>query len=223
MCTTGCLITSTPQFKPQQHTAPFLVDSTAEATPPGWPVGMVVTVDSANLGPITFSADVISQDDQIDPTMQSSFTSVTAHLYIDYGFTEIESGYPYRLQFAMMGSIPPDFIDRTTGRKKASVTWFTGDDISKPLPLGCHTATLVASHIFDISDGCPACVDDYTMITWPVLRCDSTMQGNCDSLPLSGMEACAGQLNPGTGNTFEQYRAKNPSPQCPETADGGAP
>src|SRR5262249_6684508 len=59
MSTTGCLITSTPQFQPQEHTAPFLVATTADPDSRS-----LVILDAANKGTTNFKAEVISQDDQ---------------------------------------------------------------------------------------------------------------------------------------------------------------
>ena len=48
----------------------------------------------------------------------------------------------------------------------------------------------MVSHLFDDQPGCPVCSDDSSMINWQVLRCDSSVVGNCDALPLTGPGAC---------------------------------
>src|SRR5262249_32212570 len=82
---------------------------------------------------------------------------------------------------------------------------------------GCHTATLIASHIFD-DTGCPSCLDDYSTLTWQILRCDSSKPGDCDTLPVTGGASCAGL----TGSC-ERVRPKAAGSSCPEDSDGGTP
>jgi len=107
-------------------------------------------------------------------------------------------------------------LDQTTGRR-VEVVWPPDAPF---VDLGCHTATLVASHLFDSVPECPSCEDDFSMITWPVLRCDSSM-GTCDSLPLSGSMACPVQPNPIKATTCESLPTHGA--HCPDTTDGGAP
>jgi hypothetical protein len=209
MSTAGCLITSTPQFNAQQHTAPFLVASGADPDP-----RQVVVVDDANFpmyGSVVFKAEVISQDDPAGST--GAFQSVSSHLYIDYGFNA-EPGEPFA--YNLQGTVvDPGTLQQTTGRV-LSAAWFPTQYSVSP---GCHTATLVASHIFDAPLGCPACSDDYSMITWQVLRCNSALAGNCASVPVPpDSEAC-----PAITTSCTAVQAEGGASSCPESADGGAP
>jgi hypothetical protein len=207
MPTAGCLVTDPPQFKAPKHTAPFLVESSTDPD-----TRQVVVIDSATLSMTsaikTFSADVISQDDPADGN--GLFKQVSSRLYIDYGFKGAP-GQPFL--YVLNGkTVPAGTIDQTTGRR-ASATWYP--DVNRVEP-GCHTATLIVSHIFDDEPGCPACADDYSTITWQILRCDSA-QNNCDALPVTGMAACTGLTN-----TCEQVHAQSDAgPICPEDVDGG--
>jgi hypothetical protein len=206
--TTGCLITDPPQFTTQQHTAPFLVPSSASPD-----ARSVVILDIRNLGTETFSAEVISQDDPAGSTGQ--FQQVQSRLYIDYGFTP-GPGQPFR--YVLPGTtLDPGTIDQTTGRR-VSASWFAD---SPPVDLGCHTVTLVASHIFDAVPECPACNDDFSTITWQVLSCDSSSSTNgCASLPLT----TAGTGCPPLDNSCEQVAAESDAgSSCPEATDGGTP
>jgi hypothetical protein len=209
MSTAGCLITDPPQFTAQNHTGPFLVPSSADPDPRA-----VVVIDDVGLGlgAETFSADVISQDDPADSSGQ--FQKVNSRLYIDYGFTA-GPGQPFR--FVIGGSsVDPGTLDQTSGRRVTS-TWFAS---SNPVDSGCHTVTLVASHIFDAVPECPVCDDDYSTITWQVLRCDSSIPHDCEQLPITGTTGCAALGN----NTCEQVHAQSDAgSSCPELVDGGAP
>jgi hypothetical protein len=216
MSTTGCLITSTPQFKPLQHTKPFLIARYADP-----PVSMVQMVNIADPGSVQFSAEVISQDDLAGSS--GPFQTVSAWLWIDYGDRNC-SGDPFRWAFpSTMPALLPSSLDQT--ERNVSVTWFEG---SYPVEAGCHTATLVASHKFE-PNGCPSCDDDYTMITWQVLGCNPSTDG-CASLPVSEGAGCAAWLNSVSPNmgcappsaTCEEYHMTHPS-TCPEQMDGGAP
>ena len=203
MSTAGCLITDPPQFTAQQHTAPFLVASSASPD-----VRSVVIIHSNSVDTTTFSADVVSQDDPAGSTGQ--FQQVQSRLYIDYGFTG-GPGQPFR--YAIQGTtIDPGTLEQTTGRQ-VSASWFANDP---PVDPGCHTATLVASHMFDPVPECWACENDFSTITWQVLYCDPSVTGDCDSLPLNGTTGCAALGS----NTCEQVNAES---SCPEVTDGGAP
>ncbi len=206
MSTTACLITDPPQFTATQHTAPFLVPSSAFPD-----ARSVVILDISNSQTAIFSAEVISQDDPAGSTGQ--FQDVQSRLYIDYGFSP-GPGQPFR--YVLPGTtLSPGTIDETTGRR-VTANWFAN---SPPVDPGCHTATLVASHIFDAVPECPACNDDFSTITWQVLSCDSSV-GGCASLPLTTpMTGC-----PSLADTCELEQAESDAgSSCPETTDGGSP
>jgi hypothetical protein len=205
MSTAGCLITDPPQFTPQQHTAPFLVASTAAPD-----LREVVIVDAQNLVLQTFAADVISQDDPADSTGQ--FQQVHTRLYIDYGFA-VAPGEPFR--YVIDGdTIAAGTLDETTGRR-VSATWQPAVYGVDP---GCHTATLIASHVFDDQPGCPVCTDDYSILSWQLLRCDSSIAGDCDELPVSG----PGECPPITTSCATVESESDAGSSCPDLTDGGA-
>jgi len=203
LSTSGCLITDPPQFTAQQHTAPFLVPSSAEPD-----ARSVIIIDSASIGTETFSAEVISQDDPAGSTGQ--FQNVQSRLYIDYGFLA-GPGQPFR--YVLPGTtIGSGTLSQTTGRR-VSASWFAG---TNPVDPGCHTVTLVASHLFDDVPECPACDDDFSTITWQVLRCDSSM-GTCASLPVTGAMGC-----PPLAYSCELVHAESDAgSSCPDLNDAG--
>jgi hypothetical protein len=209
---TGCLITDSPQFQVPGHTAPFLV--AASALPD---LRNVVVVDSSMLLASTsfpFSADVISQDDPAGSN--SDFTQVKSLLYIDYGFNEVP-GLPYRYVFPGTTLTQPGTLDQTSVRN-VSASWLP--DVSSVAP-GCHTATLVASHVFVMSGNlpeCPACNDDFSTLTWLVLACDrSTDPSSCDDLPTM-MGEC---LPPPLTSCATALADSDAGAACPESADAG--
>jgi hypothetical protein len=205
MSTTGCLITDTPQFTPQTHTAPFLVAATADPDS-----RTIVIVDNDTLA-VTFAADVISQDDPPDSTGQ--FQEVNSRLYLDYGIPG-GGGLPFPYYPIPGGMVNAGTLAQTTGRR-ISATWQPPE---RDVPLGCHTATLIVSHIFDEQSGCPVCIDDFSTITWQVLRCDSSMPGNCDELPITGAGACQAP----TTNCATAESESDAGSSCPDLSDGGA-
>jgi hypothetical protein len=206
--TTGCLITDPPQFKAQKHTRPFLVEATADPDP-----SRVKVVDAQPF--IPFSAVVISQDDPADST-SSDFRQVHAWLYIDYGLTALGSPLAYYRYL-----VPPNALDvgatLDDTNRRLTATWYPG--INKVEP-GCHTATLVVSHKFD-DHQCPACDDDWSSITWQLLRC-SDSNGDCGALPVSGDRSCEDLKNSCT-LVHNALGADAGASACPsETEDGGA-
>jgi hypothetical protein len=215
LASTGCLITSTPQFKPQEHTPPFLVASSAFPD-----TRDVVKVDYGQPGTQTlklqFYADVLSQDDPTDSS--GVFTTVSSALYIDYGVVA-PSGAPFAWYIQTGAKLPSGTIDQTM--RKVEEDWYPGQYNVQP---GCHTATLVVSHIFDDQTHCPVCASDSSALTWQVLACNSvTMTGSCDDLPLSGSEACAIQVNPASAVTCASVEMAAAASICPSGTDAGAP
>jgi hypothetical protein len=211
MSTAGCLITSTPDFTAPQHTAPFLIASSAKPA-----ADQVVTLDAAYPGDEVFSADVMSQDDPAGGMGQ--FQTVHVLLYIDYGITFPGLSQPYRYAIHSTSELPSGTIDQT-GRN-VSVTWaWSGGPYS--VDRGCHTATLIVSHGFDQAPECPTCDDDASTITWQILRCDTTTQkDDCNDLPLTATGACATQSQmPNSCRAVHQMMGST----CPDTTDGGAP
>lgn len=213
MSTSACLITDPPQFTAPQHTAPFLLQQTANPDP-----GQILVVNDVDLpSEITFSAQVVSQDDS-SPSA-GAFYEIRTKLYIDYGFTD-QPGKPFIWE--LDGTTIGAGTIETAGRLVAA-QW---DPAFNTVPDGCHTATLVASHIFDdqrLNDtDCPVCADDYSTITWTMLRCNAGMTGthfDCTELPVMGPTSCAGL----TSSCAQVLADAGPgAPICPETVDGGA-
>jgi hypothetical protein len=211
MSTIGCLITSTPDFSPPQHTAPFLFASTA--LPPADEVLIVSGTDPAEK---TFTANFVSQDDP-----SGDFSIVKAVLYIDYGISIEGSDQPYR--WAIRSDVllqQPGSLNQT---RQLSVTWNQNPYFVSE---GCHTAMLVATHVLDQAGPlCWSCDDDFTSITWQVLRCTGS-GSDCQALPLPGdtdggvCPTAPGQLM--AGNSCTALHKKRGA-TCPETTDGGAP
>jgi hypothetical protein len=111
-------------------------------------------------------------------------------------------------------------IDQATTRK-VEEDWYPGQ---YSVPLGCHTATLVVSHIFDDTTHCPVCASDSSALTWQVLACNSVgVPGSCADLPISGSEACAIQANPASAVTCASIEIEAGASICPSGGDAGAP
>lgn len=203
---TGCLITDPPQFKPPKHTRPWLDPITA--TPD--PQLVVVIDDSKGLKSLTFSADVTSQDDTDD----GPFSKVDTRLYIDLGIQNpFDPTTPY--VHAIDGDVLlPGSLDQT-GRRTSAVWNFS----SRPILPGCHRATLVVSHIFDRNPDCPVCPDDFTAITWQILRCNGS-DGDCGELLV---DSCPELKSSCATVRDELMRADAGIAQCPSDADAGAP
>jgi hypothetical protein len=208
MSSSACLITDPPQFTAPPITAPILLESTAEPS-----ANQILMVDDVNLPEEeTFKAQVVSQDDT--STMGGPFSQVYANLYIDYGFTGNPGG-PYRYFFE--GNIIGAGTINTAGRI-VGAAW---PPLVSTVSYGCHTATLVASHGFD-SIGCPSCADDYSTITWQMLRCNSGAPGtsiDCSEFPSTGPTSCMSLTN----SCAQVLADAGPDASaCPESVDGGA-
>jgi hypothetical protein len=187
----ACVLTSTPQFTSEEHTAPFLLDETANPK-----ASQVLQIDlAAPMDPETFSADVVSQD---DPT--GSFSSVSSYLYID-----LNSGLPGEPPYSSVipGSVlsEPGSLTDPTPRPLLANWHVETEDVPS---LGCHTATLAAAHNFDHSTACP-CPGDSTQITWQLLVCDSTKSPtSCEDLMLAGCPSDTA-TNPNAANNCQIY------------------
>jgi hypothetical protein len=207
MANAGCLITSTPQFTAEQHTPPFLVEATAIPNP-----AEIHTIDMASLPTEQqFSAHVVSQDDP-----SGSFSEVVSALFINLGAND-PGTRPY-LGLPIPGShlAQPGTLDDTS--RIVSADWQFS--VVTP-PMGCNTATLVATHNFDFGTGCP-CAGDYSQITWMFLVCDSSMPGSCDDLAIDSCPQKANMLT----NSCAIYEAAvegDAGPMCPAGATAGTP
>jgi hypothetical protein len=156
MASTGCLVTSTPEFMPPERTRPFLVTATADPDPRG--VLLVNTLEQRKDSQVSFvfSADVVSEDQG---------AKVKGHLYIDYGkrvgdniYADLITEFP---------ELPPSTMADTT---KRNIRGKWNIDSNAPAT-GCHTVTLIVSHEFDAETSCPVCRNDSSQLTWPVFAC----------------------------------------------------
>jgi hypothetical protein len=158
LATPACLVISTPDVEPPKRTAPFLVAATADPDPRN-----VLIVDDAQLGDkesVDFSAHVVSEDDG---------KKVRFRLYIDYGAPDNLGG---QLSAAVISNITPLNPGTVTDMDRVvKATWYPNS--LSPGTRHCHTVTLIASHEFDDTTGCPVCRNDSSQITWQVYRCDS--------------------------------------------------
>jgi hypothetical protein len=156
MASTGCLVTTTPDFTPPKQTRPFLVPATAD------PDTRNVQIFDAPQGtaglPFSFSADVVSDDQG---------QQVLVALYIDYGKPNA-ADFPFADMIPSFAPVKAGTMADTTVRRAVAKGKF-----ENPLKPGCHTATLVVTHQFDTVSRCPACLNDSSQITWPLYRCDS--------------------------------------------------
>ncbi|MFT3775682.1 MAG: hypothetical protein QM820_60825 [Minicystis sp.] len=218
MTSTGCLISDPPQFRPAKHTRPFLVEATADPDPRA-----VLAVDSTLLGSsqstITFSANVISQDDPVDSTSGSAFQQVKAWLYLDYGLAQ-DPLLPYAFVIPPANELSPGATLDDKSRR-VSATWRPA---LQPVEPGCHTVTLVVSHKFDDLQ-CPVCDDDFSTITWQILRCNRSLgDDDCNKLPVAGTGSCEKLTNSCATVRAKLEAADAGLAACPEdeTADGGA-
>lgn len=203
---TGCLITDPPQFTPPVHKQPFLDASSAVPTQKEVFIVDDVLIENGQQSEITFSALLTTQDDPPE-TGSSRFRRTLVSLYIDLGLNT-DDVQPYAWQF--YGTGPEEGTTYADPPLQVGVTWRPG---SKKVDRGCHTATLVASHDFDQEvTRCPVCATDVSMITWQILRCNSSV-GDCASLEMTGPTSCQEKLT----NTCTSSR------KCADGADGGAP
>lgn len=212
--TTGCLITDPPQFKPPKHTRPFLDPTTAD--PPLQPVfkidGKLGVSAPVN---IEFSAFVTSQDD----TGDGAFNEVQTRLYIDLGFkSPFDPLTPFR-QVHGGSTLASGSLDQ--GGRLVSATWHL---LNQDVTPGCHRATLVVSHMFDQTP-CPVCEDDWSSITWQILRCDDS-NGDCAEMPIKGSGSCEDlDTDPNSCAIVRsaQLEADAGVPRCPVSATDAGP
>ena len=156
MASTGCLVTTTPDFTPPKRTRPFLVAATAD---PDTRLVQILDAPPGTPGiPFSFSADVVSED-QGDEVLVS--------LYIDYGRPNANDD-PFADVLSSFKKIAPGTLADTKVRPVLAK-----GKLTSPLAFGCHTATLMVTHENDTVSRCPACLNDSSQITWPLYRCNS--------------------------------------------------
>ena len=162
MTSTGCLVTSTPDFTPPTRTRPFLVPSSTDPDARG--VLLIDTVEHPkSQTSIQFSADIVSED-QGSP--------VQGVLYIDYGL--VTNDRPFREQIQIHDVDPSTLSDPTTRSIRAKWNVFASN-----IEPGCHTVTLLVTHDLDRVTSCPRCRNDSSQITWQVFSCGGASAATC--------------------------------------------
>ncbi|MEP7125826.1 MAG: hypothetical protein ABJE95_33150 [Byssovorax sp.] len=164
MASTGCLVTTTPDFTPPKRTRPFLVPSSVDPDARG--VLLVNTLEQlqASKTLFEFSADVVSEDQD---------SPVNGHLYIDYG--KVVGDHPFSRSITEIKSLPPSTMENMKPRRMLA-KWNVASDV---LGTECHTATLIVTHDFDPETSCPVCRSDSSQITWQVFSCGGASAGTC--------------------------------------------
>ena len=185
MTSTGCLVTSTPDFTPPKRTRPFLVTATADPDPRNF---QILDAPPGGLLAPSFSADVVSDDQG---------QRVAGRLYIDYGNSN-PGGAPFQQFYKVKPLDAGTMADTKARRIKANTP------LAYTIVSGWHTATLMVSHSF--ADGeCPVCLNDSSQISWPLYRCNS-LESADSCKPTSPMiemwsPGCPAVADPESGET----------------------
>ena len=181
MASTGCLVTTTPDFTPPKRTRPFLIAATAD---PDTRLVQILDAPPGTPGiPFSFSADVVSEDQQQE---------VLVALYLDYGRPNANDE-PFADVLFQFKKVPAGTMADTKARPATAK-----GKLTTPLAFGCHTATLMVTHEIDTVARCPTCLNDSSQITWPLYRCNSLESADackpdfslCET-PLTGCPAVA--------------------------------
>lgn len=147
MIAASCLVTSTPEFKPSERTAPNLIARTADPDPRKI-VGFL-----AGENELVFRVDVDSEDDG---------QPLQVHVLIDYGVWNELQGTPFQ-DDEDETPVPAGSLGDEGRTAQVRVT-------SDRIDAGCHTVTLMVAHEFH-PNGCPTELADSDQITWIVYRC----------------------------------------------------
>jgi hypothetical protein len=170
LSSTGCLITSTPDFGSPQQTPPLLV--AADALPALTQPTLIVPAN-ATMDP-SFSAAVLSED---------AGDSVSLELLIDYGDQNGDNPYQHSPQNSEQID-PGSLTDgpRATGDLTLDRTLLS---LSPDGKAACHTVTMMASHKFaPHGSGCPVCITDSSTLTWLVVACPASDGPTCGTFEL---------------------------------------
>lgn len=184
MTSTGCLVTSTPDFTPPKRTRPFLITASADPDPRNF---QILDGPPGSAFAPSFSADVLVND-QTD--------KIKARLYIDYGNPN-PAGDPFKQYYPVQHIDASTVADTKTLRIKANTT------LAYPIDPGWHTATLMVAHDFEDNHQCPVCLNDSSQISWPLYRCNSLDSADSckPNFSLTEMWApgCSAVADPGAG------------------------
>lgn len=172
----SCVATTNPQFEEPTRTAPFILAD--RVTPDPRSIIVLQPTDSE----LVFTGALRSED---------TGDEVEVRLLLDYG-TSNPQGTPY------LDSINGDIVSASTWDdtdRTFEVQLFLSQFQMSP---GCHRFTLMATHEFKNSTGCPA-PDDYDAVTYTVIKCDAagcpdidgtnpelscpSLLANCNTLP----------------------------------------
>jgi hypothetical protein len=156
----SCLVTASPDFTPPERTRPEIVIN--DAYPPSPALGEFASYwldpASSQYTPIEFSSWVQSEDAGL---------AVQTMLLIDYGDQSGSSNGPYRWTVPGEPLAPATLSD---GPREVAIGWRP----QSQEPIGCHTVTLLTTHVFKQKNGayyCPAEPDDASLLTWFALVC----------------------------------------------------
>ena len=151
--TTGCLVTSTPEFeslRPEQS-APSLRAQDADP-----PLGTLVTIEQGEIEEI-FRASVVSED---------GGESIKVALIVNYGVENASTGTPYYDATISTGEVAPATLADGPRPVSAELPVTT----RMPDAPGCYTVTMMVSHDFPPGTACPSNISDSDELTWLVLR-----------------------------------------------------
>jgi hypothetical protein len=208
MPASACLVTSTPTFQGPTPTAPLLLEDTAT---PDLREPVLVDIMSEYAQP--FSASFVSED-PVDPATDLQ-EPVAFRLYFDYGqplyFPPPELiCKPFLVELDARDNVAGGTL--ADGPRSIEMNWVVEGPSSGFLP-GCHTVTMMASHAFDDTSGCPVSLADSSQLTWIVNVCDSTSATHpCTPCTSASPMGCMDNLLSGCAA---------PTASCPAVIDGG--
>jgi hypothetical protein len=152
----GCLVTADPVSYEPAQTPPIIVSSGLDPDPRD----ILLIGGDMGVGRLDFTASVLSED---------AGESVKVRLYIDYGMPiNEESIRPFRFSWAFFSPLPPATLAEGARPLGEDVEWVDGNF---PLQPGCHRLTLIVSHEFEDTTGCPKDLNDSSQITWQFRQC----------------------------------------------------
>ncbi len=175
LSSTGCLITSTPDFGSPQQTPPLLVAGSAH---PSLTETLTIVPNNADVADPIFSASVLSEDDG-EP--------VQIELLIDYG--DPSKNNPFQHQQGGTQHVDPGTLSegpRPTGDIRLDHSLLTVPPARVPIvpmPI-CHTVTMIATHNFVNGGGCPLCITDSSTLTWLYVACPESDGRSCPPFSL---------------------------------------